>query len=82
MKTQTQVNPNFTTIKAMNTKELANLYGVTRSILNTWLEPFRNEIGPRLGHYYTVKQMKIILDKLGPYNLIGGILAASVLSAC
>ncbi|QHS60820.1 hypothetical protein [Chitinophaga agri] len=56
-------------IKAMNTKELANSYGVSRRVFNTWLQPFIADIGPRRGHYFTTLQVKMILDKLGPYNL-------------
>ncbi|PWV45944.1 hypothetical protein [Chitinophaga sp. S165] len=56
-------------IKAMNTKELANSYGVSRRVFNTWLQPFISDIGPRRGYYFTALQVKIILDKLGPYNL-------------
>lgn len=65
--------------KACNTKELANLYGVSRKVLNTWLRPFLAEIGPRQGHYYTAKQVQTILDRIGPYNLIGPILLSTCL---
>lgn len=53
-------------IKAMNTKELANSYGVSRRVFTRWIQPFISDIGPRRGHYFTTLQVKIILDKLGP----------------
>jgi hypothetical protein len=66
---------NSTPLKAMKTKELASSYGVSRKVFNTWLRPFAQEIGPKRGHYFTTLQVKIIVEKLGPYNLVGGILA-------
>lgn len=46
-------------------KELAIIYGVGRTVIKHWLSPFETEIGPRLGRYYTVAQIKIIFERLG-----------------
>ncbi|NLR58817.1 hypothetical protein HGH93_11940 [Chitinophaga polysaccharea] len=53
-------------VTAHTLKELADQYGVSRRIIRTWLSPFEAEIGPRLGYYYTVAQMLIIYEKIGP----------------
>lgn len=48
-----------------NLMELAQLYGVGRHVIKNWLEPFEDIIGPKIGNYYTVKQVKVIFEKLG-----------------
>lgn len=55
-------------IKAMNTKELAQSYGVSKRVFNTWIQPFLSDIGPRRGYYFTTLQVRIIFEKLGPNN--------------
>jgi len=52
-------------LKPYTTKELANMYGVSRRIFRNWLQPFNNQVGPKTGHYFTVAQVKLIFDKLG-----------------
>lgn len=56
-------------IKPMNIKELAQSYGVSRRVFHTWIQPFISDIGPRRGYYFTTLQVKIIFEKLGPWNL-------------
>jgi transposase-like protein len=52
-------------LKPYTQKELASFYGVCPKTLDKWLTPFQKKIGQRLGRFYTVKQVSIILDKLG-----------------
>lgn len=52
-------------IRAYTLKEIASLYCVSKLTFKKWLKPFEKEIGERIGHFYSVKQVKIILDKLG-----------------
>ena len=52
-------------IRAYTLKEIASLYCVSKITFKKWLKPFEKEIGVRIGHFYSVKQIKIILDKLG-----------------
>jgi hypothetical protein len=52
-------------LKAYSPKEVAELYDISNRVLKKWLVPFENEIGPRIGHYYSPKQMKVIFEKLG-----------------
>ena len=55
-------------VKPYSIRELAELYGVSPKVFRNWLSLFENSIGERMGHYYTVRQVKIIFDKLGiPY---------------
>jgi hypothetical protein len=50
--------------------QLCALYGISDKTLTNWLKPFRDLIGERRGHFYTVVQVEIIFDKLGvPYKL-------------
>lgn len=46
-------------------KDLCNMYGVSKKTLLTWLKPFAAEIGNRTGHFYTVAQVEIIVNRLG-----------------
>jgi hypothetical protein len=41
------------------------MYGVGEKTFKRWLIPFNNEIGERMGRYYTMLQVQIIFDKLG-----------------
>jgi len=52
-------------LKAYSKRDLIELYDVSWKVLKVWLKPHEQEIGPRVGHFYTPKQAKIILDKLG-----------------
>ncbi len=52
-------------VQPANTKQLAALYEVTTRIFRKWIKPFSNEIGERTGIYFTVRQVELIIDKLG-----------------
>jgi hypothetical protein len=52
-------------IRAYTLKEIASLYCVSKITFKKWLKPFEKDIGKRIGHFYSVKQIKIILEKLG-----------------
>lgn len=45
--------------------ELAAFYGMHRNTFRTWLDPFREKIGKRKGHYYTIVQVITIVKSLG-----------------
>lgn len=55
-----------TEIKPQTKQDLANAYGVSTRTLNKWLLPFQAQIGQRMGHTYTPKQVRIIYEMLGP----------------
>lgn len=52
-------------IKAYSKKELAEKYQISVRTLNSWLKPFEEKIGAKRGRYYTVNQVKLILESLG-----------------
>lgn len=60
-----QKKENAIPIRAYTLKQIASLYCVSNQTFKIWLKPFEKEIGKRIGHFYSVKQIKIILEKLG-----------------
>jgi transposase len=57
-------------IKPYSKKELAAIYGITPRSFSTWLKPFSNLIGRKIGKYYNIHQVKMIVDKLGfPFTM-------------
>jgi hypothetical protein len=45
--------------------QLSRMYEVSKNTFLKWLKPFEKEIGARNGHYYSIRQVEIIIDKLG-----------------
>ena len=52
-------------IKPYTVLELARLYGVSDRTIKKWIKPFEQEIGKKIGYFYTIAQVKIIFEKLG-----------------
>jgi transposase len=52
-------------LKAYSKKELAEKYQVSVKTFNAWLKPFEDRIGIKRGRYYTVNQVKTMLEVLG-----------------
>ena len=52
-------------VKPSTTKELTEVYACSAKTFRKWLEPHRAAIGARQGRYWTVAQVKMILEKLG-----------------
>ena len=52
-------------LKAYSIKEMAQFYGICERTMKSWLTPYQQEIGLKLGRFYTPRQVKIIFDKLG-----------------
>lgn len=57
-------------LKAYSPKEIRNMYGVSACIFKKWTESFKDEIGELKGRYYTVVQVKILIDKLGAPGIV------------
>lgn len=57
-------------LKAYSPKEIRNLYGVSALTYKKWTEGFKDEIGELKGKFYTVAQVKIIIDKLGAPGIV------------
>lgn len=49
----------------MNGIQIAKLYGIGMKTFKKWIDPHLYEIGEKRGRFYTVKQVKIIMDKFG-----------------
>jgi hypothetical protein len=52
-------------IKPYSHGDLCRLYNVTWHVMHIWLKPFEHLIGPKVGRYYTIKQVAIIFANLG-----------------
>jgi hypothetical protein len=52
-------------LRAYTALELSKVYKVCKKTFMRWLKPFEEAIGVRLGRYYNINQVKIILEKLG-----------------
>ncbi len=52
-------------LKAYSKKELAEKYQVSVKTFNSWLKPFEDKVGKKSGRYYTVNQVKTMLEVLG-----------------
>ncbi len=57
-------------LKAYSPKEIRSYYGVSIRTFKKWTEDFEKEIGEVKGKFYTVTQVKLIIDKLGTPGVI------------
>ncbi|MES2514708.1 MAG: hypothetical protein V4580_11215 [Bacteroidota bacterium] len=57
-------------IKAYSKTELAVMYNISAKSLQSWLKTVEKELGPRIGRFYTPKQVKRIFEEFGaPENV-------------
>jgi hypothetical protein len=52
-------------LKPCNHTALSKAYGISNKVLHTHVKPFKNVVGKRVGHFYTLEQLLIIVEKLG-----------------
>lgn len=52
-------------IKPYTTQQLADIFGVSARTIQNWIEPHKAAIGKKRGHFWTARQVKIILKKIG-----------------
>ena len=52
-------------LKPYSIQELANFYSISYCTMKKWLDKFKDDLGEKMGRYYTVKQVETIIDKLG-----------------
>jgi transposase len=52
-------------LRAYSKKEVAVLYKISNKSLTKWLKLLEKELGPRVGHFYSPKQMEIIFKEYG-----------------
>ena len=68
-----QITPVTFQVVPLTNEQIAALYGVGIKTFNRWLQPFRTELGKKVGRYYTNTQVKLIIQKLGmPGEIITG----------
>jgi hypothetical protein len=53
-------------VKPCTARELAELYEVSYRVFKGHLKRIDEEVGRRIGHFYTVKQVMTIIEHLGP----------------
>jgi hypothetical protein len=51
-------------LKPYSPADLAEIYDVDPRTFKRWIAPFEEAIGERQGRYYTIKQVKVIFDKI------------------
>ncbi|HEY8933885.1 MAG TPA: hypothetical protein VIM65_01640 [Cyclobacteriaceae bacterium] len=52
-------------VRPCTARELAQLYKVSYRVFLNHLKPHLDKIGERIGHFYMMKQVMIIIDILG-----------------
>jgi len=60
-----EIKPSCIELKAYSKSEVADLYKISTKSLKTWLDPLEDELGPRIGRFYSPKQIEIIFKKYG-----------------
>ena len=51
-------------VKPYMPSELSIIYSVSHPTLNRWLTSIKDKVGKRIGQYYSVKQVEIILWRI------------------
>ena len=57
-------------LRAYSKTEIAKLYKISMKGLTRWLAPLKEELGPRVGRFYSPKQVEIIFREYGIPKLI------------
>jgi hypothetical protein len=60
---------NSVAIRPYTLKELAGLYHVCRPTMRAWIKRFNDQVGKRVGHFYTIKQVELIFELIGRPDL-------------
>ena len=56
---------NIMRLKPYTLTELGYLYHADHRTVRKWIALFQEELGVKVGRYYTVNQMRIIFDNIG-----------------
>lgn len=59
------ISDNQLDIKPYTKKELAEIYGISPRSFCTWFKKIEPQIGKKVGKYFSVNQVRLIIDKLG-----------------
>ena len=52
-------------VQSYTLKELAEHYRCSAKTFKKWLAHIQQDLGPRIGHFYNPRQVRIIVDRLG-----------------
>lgn len=52
-------------IKPYTQLQLSRIYGICNCTMGTWLKRIKDKVGKKEGHYYSVRQVEIILKEYG-----------------
>ena len=64
-KPQSSITKDDFIIKPMMLKELAEIYGVSRVTFRKWLNPVQDKLIRTKGVYFSIEQVKFIIEHLG-----------------
>ncbi len=53
------------TLRPYKAWQLCAMYGIDRKTFLKWTKQFEQELGKRHGHYYTISQVRTIIENLG-----------------
>lgn len=59
------MNNNRKHLRPYTHQELAALYKISWKTLKRMINPLEPQLGPKIGHYYNIKQVEIIFDNMG-----------------
>lgn len=62
---QAVISPPQIEIRGYSIKELSILYQVSGKTIRKWIKEFAPDVGERVGHCYTPKQVEVIFKELG-----------------
>ena len=65
------ISNNQLVIKPYTKKELAEIYGISPRSFCTWFKKIEPEVGKKVGKYFSVNQVRLIIEKLGLPGTIG-----------
>lgn len=69
--TKVKYIPKPYTLRPMNKKDLRELLGISKHVLNTWLKSIEEELGDPLCNLYSIRQVEFIIERFGvPGQLI------------
>jgi len=52
-------------IKPYRFKDLLSIYGVSKRVLKRWMEKYRDGLGEKEGDYYSIRQVELLVEKIG-----------------
>jgi len=57
-------------LKPYTILELSKIYGISYNTMKRWLKRIKTKIGKKAGYYFSVKQIKTIINEFGLPNIL------------